>query len=147
MPFIVAWGDKLRPAVSDYIGYFPDVMPTLCDIAGVDSPKTDGISFLPTLKARRQPKHEFLYWEFPKFRGGNGWLCVRMGRWKGLVEDVADGNTRMQLYDIVTDVREERDVAAENPQIVAAMWQAIQQSHTDVENPLFRLEIKYPPLK
>jgi arylsulfatase len=147
MPFIVAWGDKLRPAVSDYIGYFPDVMPTLCDIAGVDSPKTDGISFLPTLKARRQPKHEFLYWEFPKFRGGNGWLCVRMGRWKALVEDAADGNTRMQLYDIVTDVREERDVAAENPQIVAAMWQAIQQSHTDVENPLFRLEIKYPPLK
>lgn len=53
----------------------------------------------------------------------------------------------MQLYDITTDVREERDVAAENPQIVAAMWQAIQQSHTDVENPLFRLEIKYPPLK
>jgi hypothetical protein len=44
-------------------------------------------------------------------------------------------------------VREERDVAAENPQIVEAMWQAIQQSHTDVENPLFRLEIKYPLLK
>jgi arylsulfatase len=49
MPFIVAWGDRISPTVSDYVGYFPDVMPTLCDIAGVKAPKSDGISFLPTL--------------------------------------------------------------------------------------------------
>ena len=147
MPFIVSWGDKLTPAVSDYIGYFPDVMPTLCDIAGVVSPKTDGISFLPTLKGKRQPKHDYLYWEFPKFKGGNGWLSVRMGRWKALVEDVADGNTRMQLYDITTDVREENDLAADYPKVVAAMWQAIKESHTDANNPLFQLDIKYPAEK
>lgn len=147
MPFIVAWGDKLQPAVSDYIGYFPDVMPTLCDIAGVESPQTDGISFLPTLRGRRQPKHDYLYWEFPKFKGGNGWLSVRMGRWKALVEDVADGNTQMQLYDITTDVREETDLAADYPEVVASMWRAIKESHTDVENPLFRLDIKYPELE
>ena len=144
MPFIVAWGDRLTPAVSDHIGYFPDLMPTLCDIAGVESPATDGISFLPTLKGRRQPKHDYLYWEFPKFKGGNGWLSVRMGRWKGLVEDVADGNTRMQLYDITTDVREEHDLAAEYPEVVAAMWRAIKESHSDVENPRFKLNITYP---
>lgn len=147
MPFIVAWGDRLRPAVSDYIGYFPDVMPTLCDIAGVESPQTDGISFLPTLRGKKQPKHDYLYWEFPKFKGGNGWLSVRMGRWKALVEDVADGNTQMQLYDITTDVREETDLAADYPEVVASMWRAIKESHTDVENPLFRLDIKYPELE
>ena len=147
MPFIVAWGDRLRPAVSDYIGYFPDVMPTLCDIAGVKCPQTDGISFLPTLKGKRQPKHDYLYWEFPKFKGGNVWLSVRMGRWKALVEDVADGNTRMQLYDITTDVREENDLASEYPEVVAAMWQAIKESHTDANNPLFQLDIKYPTIE
>ena len=147
MPFIVSWGDKLTPAVSDYIGYFPDVMPTLCDIAGVVSPKSDGISFLPTLKGKRQPKHDYLYWEFPKFKGGNGWLSVRMGRWKALVEDVADGNTRMQLYDITSDVREENDLAADYPKVVAAMWQAIKESHTDANNPLFQLDVKYPAEK
>ncbi|MBQ9138702.1 MAG: arylsulfatase [Alistipes sp.] len=144
VPFIVSYGDKIKPTVSDHIGYFPDVMPTLCDIAGVDSPQNDGVSFLPTIKGRRQPKHEFLYWEFPKFKGGNGWLSVRMGRWKGLVEDVADGNTKMQLYDITSDPREEHDLAVENPEIVAAMWRAIAQSHTEIENPLFRLNIEYP---
>lgn len=103
-------------------------------------------SYLP-FKGKRQPKHDYLYWEFPKFKGGNGWLSVRMGRWKALVEDVADGNTRMQLYDITTDVREENDLAADYPKVVAAMWQAIKESHTDANNPLFQLDIKYPAEK
>ena len=39
MPFIVAWGDRIdRPHVNGHVGYFPDVMPTLCDIAGVETP-------------------------------------------------------------------------------------------------------------
>ena len=144
MPFIVSWADRIKPAVSDYIGYFPDVMPTLCDIAGVNCPQCDGISFLPTIKGKRQPQHDFLYWEFPKFKGGNGWISVRMGRWKALVEDVADGNTTMQLFDITADPREENNLAAEHPEVVATMWRAVKQSHTDIDNPLFKLDIKYP---
>ena len=70
-----------------------------------------------------------------------------MGRWKALVEDVADGNTRMQFYDITTDVREENDLAAEYPEVVAAMWSAIQKSHTKSDNPLFQLDIKYPTIE
>lgn len=67
-----------------------------------------------------------------------------MGRWKGLVTDVADGNTTMQLFDIEHDTREERDLAAEHPEIVEAMWQAVRESHTEAENPLFKLKISYP---
>ncbi len=149
MPFIVSWGKRLHPAVCDYIGYFPDVMPTLAAIAGIPQskwPKCDGESFLPSIMGREeeQNNHSYLYWEFPKFKGGNGWLCVRMGRWKGLVEDVADGCTKMQLYDIEDDKREERDVAAEHPDIVADMWQAIYASHTPASNPLFQLNVCYP---
>jgi arylsulfatase len=50
----------------------------------------------------------------------------------------------MQLYDITTDVREEHDLAAEHPEVVAAMWRAIKESHSDVENPRFKLNITYP---
>lgn len=144
MPFIVAWGDRISPKVSDYVGYFPDVMPTLCDIAGVKSPKSDGISFLPTLLGKRQKSHDYLYWEFPPFKQDRGWLSIRMGQWKGLVEGVADGNTDMQLFDITIDPREEHNVAADNPKIIKAMWQAVKESHTEIENPLFRLDITYP---
>ena len=144
MPFIVSRGDTLTPAVSDYIGYFPDVMPTLCTIAGVKCPTTDGISFLPTVFGGEQTQHNYLYWEFPPFKNDRGWLSVRMGCWKGLVTDVAAGNTIMQLFDIESDPREERDVAAEYPEIVAAMWQAVKESHTEAEHPLFKLDISYP---
>lgn len=144
MPFIVSRGDTLTPAVSDYIGYFPDVMPTLSAIAETECPATDGISFLPTILGGAQTEHKYLYWEFPPFKNDRGWLSVRMGRWKGLVTDVADGNTTMQLFDIENDTREERDLATEHPEIVEAMWQAVLESHTEAENPLFKLKISYP---
>ena len=67
-----------------------------------------------------------------------------MGEWKGLVESVADGNTKMQLFDIKSDTREENDVADRYPHIVEAMWQAVRESHTEIEHPLFQLNITYP---
>ena len=149
MPFVFAWGDRLTPTVSDHIGYFPDVLPTLAHLAGTPYnalPQCDGLSFVPTLTGRpeEQDNHPYLYWEFPKFKGGNGWLSVRMGVWKGLVEDVADGNTKMQLYKITEDPREERDVAAAHPDIVAEMWECIRASHTPSDNPRFHLDVRYP---
>ena len=145
MPFIVAWGDRLQHSVSDHIGYFPDMMPTLCELAGIETPATDGISLVPMLTGREQPQHEYLYWEFPPFRKERGWLSVRIGQWKGLVRGVADGNTRMEPFDIVNDCREEVDLADRHPEIVARMWECIRESHRPVENPLFRLDITYPP--
>ncbi len=117
-------------------------MPTLCDIAGIDSPKTDGISLLPTIrgKQKRQKQHEYLYWEFP---GGKGWVAVRYGKWKGLLRDVKSGNDRIELFDISTDLREEHDLAAEHPEIVEKMRQFIRESHTEPENPLFMMDIPF----
>ena len=42
MPFIVAWGDRLTPARTDYIGPFTDLMPTFAELAGVDAPERNG---------------------------------------------------------------------------------------------------------
>lgn len=144
VPFIVSWGDRIEPEVSDHIGYFPDVMPTLCDIAKVRCPDTDGISFLPMLKGRKQKEHEYLYWEFPPFKNDRGWLCVRMGEWKGLVTDVADGNNVMKLYRINEDPREENDLAGEYPEIVDKMWKHIRESHTPSGHRPFQLDITFP---
>lgn len=144
VPFIVSWGDRIAPEVSDHIGYFPDVMPTLCDIAKVRCPDTDGISFLPMLKGRKQKEHEYLYWEFPPFKNDRGWLCVRMGEWKGLVTDVADGNNVMKLYRINEDPREENDLAGEYPEIVEKMWKHIRESHTPSGHRPFQLDITFP---
>lgn len=141
MPFIIAWGDRIeRPHVNDHIGYFPDMMPSLCDIAGVETPPTDGISLWPTIRGRerQQQEHDYLYWEFP---GGKGWVAVRWGDWKGLLRKVKEGNAQLELYDVRRDLHEEHDVAADHPEIVAKMWEFIRASHTEPENPLFKMEI------
>lgn len=145
-PFIVSWNAKIKPRKSDHIGYFPDILPTLADIAGVPAYENDGVSIYPTLVGKQQPEHEYLYFEFPSFakERGRGWLSIRQGKWKGLVTGVEDGNTTMQLYDIVADPREEHDLAAENQDVVKRMWQYIKESHTPSSNPKFNLHISYP---
>lgn len=119
-------------------GYFPDVMPTLCELAGVEPPATDGISFLPALEGRRQPQHEYLYWEFP---GSKGWVAVRWGEWKGLLRRVKEGNDRFELFNLSDDPREEHDLAAQHPEIIDRMWQFVSASHTEPANPKFRMEV------
>lgn len=143
-PFIVCWGDRLKPSVSDHIGYFPDMMPTLADIAGIEAYENDGISLYPLLTGGKQEEHEYLYFEFPPFKKEKGWLSVRYGQWKGLVTKVAAGNTRMELFDISADPRETNDLSLEHPEIVGKMWQFIKDSHMPSSNRLFNLEITFP---
>ncbi len=134
MPFIVSWPAQIKEAsVSDHLGCFTDVMPTLCELAGVDSPATDGISMLPLLKGdtANQGQHEYLYWEFPQ---AGGRFAVRWGKWKGIVENVNNGNRQMELYDISVAGKDietpEMNVSAQHTDIVARMWKYIRESHT-----------------
>ncbi|MCQ2135368.1 MAG: arylsulfatase [Bacteroidales bacterium] len=145
MPFVVAWGDHLKAAKSSHVACFDDLMPTFADLAGVQAPQNDGISFLPVLEGKedKQEEHEALYWEFP---GGKGWVAVRMGQWKGLVQKVKNGNTKMELYDIVADPGETTDLSAEHPEIVERMWEVVKASHEDAnpEVEKFQLNIQMP---
>lgn len=144
MPFIASWPAKIKKGiVSDHIGDFTDIMPTVCEIGGVECPQTDGVSLLPLLsgKAKKQKEHEYLYWEYPT-KGGI--FAVRWGKWKGLVQDVNKGNRKMELYDLTTPSKEVEDfrnnVAAEHPEIVERMWGYINESHVPAENPNFNIK-------
>ena len=109
MPMIVSWPGKIaKGSSSSLLCAFWDVMPTLCDIAGVPCVETDGISFLPELLGKEQPEHESLYWEFPE---SGGQKAIRMGKWKGLILDILKGVNTMQLFDLESDPREQTDVA------------------------------------
>src|SRR6185436_15560259 len=52
-PFIVRWPSKIKAGTtSDFVGYFPDVMPTLAELTGTTQHlpnQIDGISIAPTL--------------------------------------------------------------------------------------------------
>jgi arylsulfatase len=110
----------------------------MSEIAGISPPTDiDGISFAPTLLGRgRQRQHEFLYWEFPEY---GGWQAVRWGSWKGIRRDIQSGNRGMELYDLKADPREQKNVAAQHPEIVARIAEIMAREHVTSSVESFRL--------
>ena len=115
--------------VSNYIGGFQDVLPTLCDLAHVDKPTNiDGLSITPTLfNTGDQPEHKYLYWEFS---GYNQQQAVREGKWKIIRSGVDIGDPAYELYDLSTDIGEQHNVAAEHPDVVARLTKYAVEAHT-----------------
>ena len=144
-PFIVRWpGHVQAGTVSDQQFAFYDLMPTFCDIAGIDNyveryrnkslgeqDYFDGISIYPTLTGEGvQEQHSHLYWEFHE----TNMLGVRMGDWKLVVK-----NGTAKLYNLATDLHENTDVASKNPDIVKQLIDYIYEDHT--ESSLFKVTL------
>ena len=95
-----------------------DVLPTFCDLAGIDSlAGIDGISFAPTLLGGKQRQHKYLYWEFHAYGKTQ---AIRMGQWKAVRLKVArHPDAPIQLFDLTKDIGETKNIAAANPEIIA----------------------------
>jgi hypothetical protein len=104
---------------------------------------TDGISILPTLigdtaAGGQQRTHDFLYWEFHE-RGFQH--AARMGKWKGVL--LKQGG-KLELYDLESDLGEDRDVADEHAEIVARIEAYLKAARS--ENPDWPIRAN-PPAK
>ncbi|MEN8186418.1 MAG: arylsulfatase [Bacteroidota bacterium] len=139
VPFIASWPSHIEPGTSsDHISAFYDLMPTICDIAGIEAPKDiDGISFKPVLYGQRQNEHDFLYWEFP---GYNGQQAVRIGKWKGVRKNIFDGNLNIELYNLETDIEEKLDISNRYPDIVKRIDSIMKQEHKPAINKRFKFK-------
>lgn len=140
VPMIASWPGNIEPGTSsDHISAFWDVLPTLCEVAGIDTDyENDGISFFPTLvNSKSQEKHDFLYWEFPSYQGQQ---AVRMGKWKGLRLDIFKGNMDIELFDLENDPQEQNNIAAEHPEIVEEIEKIMIEQHTTPENDRFKMK-------
>ena len=129
IPMIVRWPGRIKAGtVSDHLWYFPDVMPTLAELAGVEPPDSiDGISIIPTLLGeeavgRKQKMHEFLYWEH------RGHVAVRTGKYKAVKPGK---NKPFELYDLDADISEQNNIANKHPDILAKMKTCARQSHIE----------------
>jgi arylsulfatase A-like enzyme len=124
---IAHWPGRVKPGrVSDHLCYFPDVLPTLAELAGAETPKdVDGVSFVPELlgeaaAGRKQDQHEYLYWEY------GGQTAVRMGSYKAIRPRAKEP---WELYDLRTDIEEKADIAAAQPAALAKMEAFAEQAH------------------
>ncbi|MDO8544023.1 MAG: sulfatase [Opitutaceae bacterium] len=122
-----------------------DVFPTLCELAGLPPPRDvpqpmDGRSLVPVLRNPATSLRDHIYHVFPRNRGSDPVLgrAIRSARhrlveWKqpGAPPDTAD----LELYDYEADPGETRNLAAQQPQVVARM-RALLASHPEAKPPL-----------
>lgn len=129
VPMIASWEGMIKGGrTSQHVSAFWDVLPTLCELSGARVPSdVDGLSFVPNLLGEPQEPHEFLYWEFPAYEGQQ---AVRMGDWKALRKGIFKGNIDLELYNLKTDPREQFDVSAAYPEVVAKI-EAIMESERE----------------
>ncbi len=122
VPLIVRWPGKVKAgAVNEgYVGYFPDVMPTLAELTGATAqlPKgIDGLSFAPALLGKgEQKRHEYLYWEACGPKQDVVQQAVRWGDWKAVRNKAG---AAWELYDLKADLGEAKNVAKAQPEVLA----------------------------
>ncbi len=140
VPMIVKWPGRIKAgSITDHPSAFMDLLPTFCDMAGVQVPTgTDGISFLPTLldNSIQQEKHPYLYWEFYELGGRQ---AVREGKWKYIKLNVRDQSKPLvkELYDLEADLAESNNLIEQYPEVVERMEKHLQEAH--IEHPLISL--------
>jgi arylsulfatase A-like enzyme len=127
VPAIARWPGTIPAGrVSDHPWAHWDIFPTLSELAGAKVPSgLDGLTMTRALRGEAQPTHEFFYWEFHE-RGFQ--QAVRMGPWKAvrLKKDAP-----IELYNLVDDPFETRNVAAAHADVVAKIEAYLKTARTD----------------
>ncbi len=135
IPFCACWPGKIPPGrTSEFLGYFPDVLPTIAELTGATVPTDiDGISFVPELlgeaaAGRAQRQHEYLFWETAASS------AIRQGQWRAVRPN---RNRPWELYDLSSDPGEMKNLAAEKPDELARLTALAEQEHEPVREGTF----------
>jgi arylsulfatase len=139
VPMIATWPEKIKAnSTSDHISAFHDVMATLSEVCGAEIPsQSDGISFLPSLLGKSQPRHDYLFWDYPEYGGQQ---AVRMGKWKGIRKNINQGNLDIELYDLETDIQEQNNIADKHPEVVLRIEDIMKKARTEPVLDRFKME-------
>ncbi|MGQ9916919.1 MAG: arylsulfatase [Bryobacteraceae bacterium] len=129
VPMLARWPSRIRPGqTSDFPWAFWDILPTFAELAGAQAPPgLDGMSVVPALLGQPQKPHEYFYWEFHE---GGFSQAVRMGPWKGIRKGL-DGP--VELYNLVDDLGERRNLAQDEPGVAASIARLMQDARTESE--------------
>ena len=131
VPFIARWPGTITAGKnSAHSSGFQDIFPTLCDLAGIKAPGTDGISLAPLLTGKgKQRKHPHLYWEFYE-RGGR--RAVVKGNLKAVqINMMRDPNAPIEVYDLSKDLGEENNVASKHQSFIKEVKGIMKREHRD----------------
>jgi arylsulfatase A-like enzyme len=111
------------------IDYFPTFREAAA-LPGESENTLDGVSIVPLLRGGAiEPRA--LYWDYPHYgnQGGAPGSVIRDGRWK-LVEWHDEGS--VELYDLLADPGEKRNLAAEHGDVVARLRELLTKWRSEV---------------
>ena len=126
IPLIVRWPGRVPAGrVVDDPVINTDWIPTLLELIGQRTPPgLDGVSFAPFLTGQGPAPVRKFFWHFPHYtnQGSRPTGAVRDGNWM-MVEYYDD--PKAELYDLNTDIREQHDLASQQPDRVSQMRAAL----------------------
>jgi len=152
IPLIIRWPGRIPAAtVVDDPVINTDWIPTLLELAGQPIPTgLDGLSLAPLMTGRGPAPKRSLFWHFPHYtnQGSRPSGAMREANWM-LVEFYDDA--AVELYDLVADFRDTRNVAAQHAdrvrqmQAALATWRKQVHAQENTPNPNF-IPAKYREL-
>lgn len=155
VPGILRWPGRIRPgeeSAEPICGV--DVLPTLCEFAGVDVPDSkqlDGASFVPILEGQPIERSRPLFWHY--FGGmNNRQVALRAGdlkivaRWDGPADMPSGGSLKpgtvaalkasrleeFELYNLAEDIGETNDLSEQMPQAFVQLSRQAQAYYDEV---------------
>jgi arylsulfatase A len=138
VPALFVWPGTIQPGVVREMGAFFDLLPTFAALAGAELPKgrvLDGYDLTPVLEGTGpSPRHEYFY-----YRGAT-LQAVRSGPYKAHFITREEGWDQKPkpldppwLFNLETDPAERYDLAAELPDVVAAIRKLAEEHKRGVE--------------
>jgi arylsulfatase A-like enzyme len=134
-PMIVKWPGVVKPGgVCDEPVTSTDFYPTMLEMARLPlkpEQHVDGESIIPLLRGTGGPSRKAIYWHYPHYsnQGGKPGGAVRAGDFK-LIEFYED--SRVELYNLRTDLGEQRDLALEMPEKAAELQRMLHEWRNEV---------------
>jgi arylsulfatase A len=134
VPGIIRWPGKTRP---DSVCHEPvngtDILPSLCEMAGVEVPTDrpiDGTSFLPIFRCRKLKRKMPLYWRYNRALSKPFTVAMRQDDWKILADNAM---TKFELYNVRKDIAEQHNLADSQPQRLEAMKKTLAKLHSEID--------------
>ena len=148
VPQIIRWPGVTEPgSVSDTPVFGTDLYRTILGMTNTPVPKgqgLDGTSLVPLLRQTGKLDRSRLYWHFPHYHGGGNVPsgAMRSGPYK-LVQYF--GTKEVELYDVSTDVGEQRDLSAARPSLTDSLLERLDRWRSRVDARMPRPNPEYTP--
>ena len=132
VPAILRWPKVVKAGQTiDTPVHGCDLLPTVCELAGVQVPTDralDGVSFADLLRGKKSERNRPLYWQYSRALGEPK-FALRDGDWKLLADS---GFSSVELYNVAEDIAEARMRNDDQPQRVEQMTASLKKLRDEV---------------